>query len=122
MKKFLVTLLVSLITLNGVANQTSSLLDREQTKEMYDFSQVNLLDKVVSSNVSPKTKSKVEKVMNQFVKDMLNAFNSIDRKKKTIKVINKNVDRMYLILDETEYKSYLRALNEEMSIRGIDWF
>lgn len=122
MKKILVTLLVSLITLNGVANQTTSLLDREQTKEMYDFSQVNLLDKVVSSNVSPKTKSKVEKVMNQFVADMLNAFNSIDRKKKTIKAINKNIDRMYLILDESEYKSYLRVLNEEMSIRGIDWF
>lgn len=122
MKKFLVTLLVSSITLNGVANQTSSLLDREQTKEMYDFSQVNLFGKIVSSNVSSKTKSKVEKVMKQFATDMLVAFNSTDRKKKTIKAINKNIDRMYLILDEAEYKSYLRALNEEMSIRGIDWF
>lgn len=122
MKKFLVILLVSLFTLNGVANQTSSLLNREQTKEMYDFSQVNLFNKVVSSNVSSKTKSKVGKVMKQFAADMLNAFSSTDRKKKTIKAINKNVDKMYLILDEAAYKSYLKVLNEEMSIRGIDWF
>lgn len=122
MKKILVTLLISLFTLNGVANQTSSLLDREQTEEMYDFSQANLFGKVVSSDVSYKTKSKGEKIMRQFVKEMLIAFNSTDRKKKTIKAINKNIDRMYLILDEAEYKSYLRVLNEEMSIRGIDWF
>jgi hypothetical protein len=122
MKKILVTLLVSLFTLNGVANQTSSLLGRVQTKEMYDFTQVNLFCKVVSTNVSTKTKSKCEKIMKQFAEDMLNAFNSSDRKKKTIKAINKNIDRMYLILDEAEYKSYLRVLNEEMSIRGIDWF
>lgn len=122
MKKILVTLLISLPTLNSVANQTSSLLDREQTKEMYDFRQVNLFGKVVSSNVSPKIKSKGEKIMKQFVKDMLIAFNSTDRKKKTVKAINKNIDRMYLILDELEYKSYLKVLNEEMSTRGIDWF
>lgn len=122
MKKILVTLLISLFTLNGVANQTSSLLDREQTEEMYDFSQANLFGKVVSPDVTPKTKSKGEKIMRQFVKEMLIAFNSTDRKKKTIKAINKNIDRMYLILNEAEYKSYLRVLNEEMSIRGIDWF
>jgi hypothetical protein len=122
MKKFLVTLLVSLFTLNGGANQTRSLLDREQTEEMYDFSRVDLLSKVVSSNVASKTKFKGEKIMKQFTEDMLSAFNSKNRKKKTVKAINKNIDRMYLILDESEYKSYLKVLNQEMSIRGIDWF
>ena len=122
MKKFLVTLLISLFTLNGVANQTRSLLDREQTEEMYDFSQVDLLSKVVSSNVASKTKSKGEKIMKQFTEDMLSAFNSKNRKKKTVQAINKNINRLYLILSEEDYKSYLKVLNEEMSIRGIEWF
>jgi hypothetical protein len=122
MKKFLVTLLISLFTLNSVANQTRSLLDREQTEEMYDFSQVDLLSKVVSSNVASKTKSKGEKIMKQFIEDMLSAFNSKNRKKKTVKAINKNINRLYLILSEEDYKSYLKVLNEEMSIRGIEWF
>jgi hypothetical protein len=122
MKKFLVTLLISLFTLNSVANQTRSLLDREQTEEMYDFSQVDLLSKVVSSNVASKAKSKGEKIMKQFTEDMLSAFNSKNRKKKTVKAINKNINRLYLILSEEDYKSYLKVLNEEMSIRGIEWF
>lgn len=122
MKKTLVTLLVSLFALNGGANQAISLLNREQTKEMYDFSQTDLFSKVALTNASPQTKSKVEKVMNQFTVDMFNAFNSKNRKKNTVKAINKNVDKMYLILDEKEYKSYLKVLNEEMSIRGIEWF
>lgn len=122
MKKMLVTLLVSLFALTGTANQSNSLLGREQTKEMYDFSQVNLLSKVVSSDVSQKTKVKSEKIMKQFTEEMLKAYNSTDRKKKTIKAINKNVDRMYLLLDEAEYKSYLKVLNEEMSTRGIEWY
>lgn len=122
MKKMLVTLLVSLFTLTGAANQSNSLLGREQTKEMYDFSQVNLLSKVVSSDASQKTKVKSEKIMKQFAEEMLKAYNSTDRKKKTIKAINKNVDRMYLILDDAEYKSYLKVLNEEMSTRGIEWY
>lgn len=120
MKKILFSLLLVLTPISSNAN--SSLLNRKQTKEMYDFSQVNLVERINTPAMSSKKKTRCEKAMQVFTKEMSDAFLSKNRKKDINKAINKNINKMYLILDEKEYKSYIKIINEEFSKRGIEWF
>lgn len=122
MKKILITVLLTLLVIPGTARQSQPLIDKEQTKEMYDFWDTDLISKISSNRMSKKKLLKCEKVTRQFAEDMSIAWYSKNRKEKTVTALDKNVYRMYVILNEKEYRSYLKILNEEMAKRGIDWF
>ena len=122
MKKILMAFMIGLISLSASANQNNSLLNRVQTEKMYVFTQDDLLNKLDTSKMSQKKRSRIENAFNKFNEEMSIAYNSKNRKKKTIKAINKNVDKMYVILSEKEYRSYIKIINEEISNRGIEWF
>lgn len=122
MEKILITVLLALLVIPCTAKQNQPLLDKEQTEEMYDFWGVDLISKISSNHMSQKKLLKCERITRRFAEDMSIAYSSEDRKEKTVKAINKNVYRMYVILNEKEYRSYLKILNEEMAKRGIDWF
>ena len=122
MKKILMAFMIGLISLSASANQNNSLLNRVQAEKMYVFTQDDLLNKLDTSKMSQKKRSRIENAFNKFNEEMSIAYNSKNRKKKTIKAINKNVDKMYVILSEKEYRSYIKIINEEISNRGIEWF
>lgn len=122
MKKILMTFMIGLMSLSVSANQNNSLLNREQTEKMYVFNQDDLLNKLDISKMSKKKRSRIENAFNKFNEEMIIAYNSKNRKKQAIKAINKNVDKMYVILNEKEYHSYIKIINEEISNRGIEWF
>jgi hypothetical protein len=122
MKKIFSAVLLTLLVMPGAARQSQPLLGKEQTKEMYDFWDADLISKISSNRMPKKKLLKCEKVTRQFAVDMSIAWYSKNRKEKTVKALDKNVYRMYVILNEKEYRSYLKILNEEMVKRGIDWF
>lgn len=122
MKKILIAVLLTLLVMPGTARQSQPLLDKEQTKEMYDFWDTDFISKISSNCMSKKKLLKCEKVARQFAEDMSIAWYSKNRKEKTVNALDKNIYRMYVILNEKEYRSYLKIINEEMAKRGIDWF
>lgn len=106
-----------------VLNQNSQedvYIMKEQTVEMYNFSNFNLLDYNEYLNLTDEQKVMISSIMDDFNKKMNNVFNSKNRKKKVMKLLNKNVQKMYNKLDDEQYRIYLRIFNMELNRRGID--
>lgn len=100
----------------------SEFVIKKQTPDMYDFTNFDVLKFDSMSNLSIEQQSKVVYIMSDFNKKMTNLFYSKNRKKKMMRVLNRNVKEMSCVLDVYQYRKYLMILNVELNRRGIDLF
>lgn len=100
----------------------SEFVIKKQTPDMYDFTNFDVLKFDSMSNLSVEQQSKVVYIMSDFNKKMTNLFYSKNRKKKMMRVLNRNVKEMSCVLDVYQYRKYLMILNVELNRRGIDLF
>lgn len=124
MKKIFMIITLFLATVASYGNESSNdeIFINEQTIEMYDFSNFNILESKYELYFSKEEKEKVSEIMKDFNEKMKESFYSKNRKKKVMKVLQKNTQSMCDILSIPKYRLYLRILNVELNRRGIDLF
>jgi hypothetical protein len=133
MKKIFMIMTLFLVTVTGYSKNgskenpnesqiNSEFVIKKQTPDMYDFTNFDVLKFDSMSNLSVEQQSKVVYIMSDFNKKMTNLFYSKNRKKKMMRVLNRNVKEMSCVLDVYQYRKYLMILNVELNRRGIDLF
>lgn len=133
MKKIFMIMTLFLVTVTGYSKNgskenpnespiNSEFVIKKQTPDMYDFTNFDVLKFDSMSNLSVEQQSKVVYIMGDFNKKMTNLFYSKNRKKKMMRLLNRNVKEMSCVLDVYQYRKYLMILNVELNRRGIDLF
>lgn len=100
----------------------SEFVIKEQTPDMYDFTNFNVLKFDDMSDLSTEQQYKVMYIMSDFNKKMTHLFHSKNRKKIMFKTLDRNIEEMRYVLDAHHYRNYLKILNLELNRRGIDLF
>lgn len=133
MKKIFMIMTLFLVAVTGYSKNgskenpnesqiNSEFVIKKQTPDMYDFTNFDVLKFDSMPNLSVEQQSKVVYIMSDFNKKMTNLFYSKNRKKKMMRVLNRNVKEMSCVLDVYQYRKYLMILNVELNRRGIDLF